>query len=95
VTMQPLKDVVIAKRQYFFNSCCRSVGGDSLDSARVALCADEAENGGNFLADALLAKLGYITNRAIFNYLYGISHLSAQPGLLGKCPATPGIMLPC
>lgn len=95
MTIQPLEDVAIASLRGLLNCCCRSVGGDSLDSARVALLADEAENGGNFLADALMVKLGYFTDTAIFNNLYGISHLSAQPRLLRKCPTTPGLMLPC
>ena len=94
-TMQPLEDVGRAARRGFLNIGSRLVFGDSLESARIALRADEAENGGNLLADALLVKLGHITDTAIFNDLYGISHLSAQPRLLGKCPTTPRIMLPC
>jgi len=91
--VQPLKEIVIAMRRNFFNNCSKLTSKDSLSLAMAILDWDKTENEGDLLMDIVLIKHAIITDTERFNDLYGISHLTAQPRLLSKCPTTTGIVM--
>lgn len=84
--MQPLKEIVIAMRRNFFDNCGKLTSKDSLSLVMAFLDGDKTANEGDLLMDTVLVKHGVIADTDIFNDLYGISHLTAQPRLLSKCP---------
>lgn len=91
--MQPLKEIFIAMRRNFFDNCGKLTSKGSLSLAMAMLDGDKTANEGDLLLDMVLIKRGAIMDTEAFNDLYGISHLTAQPRLLSKCPTTAGIVI--